>query len=182
MKRALLQNASAFCTIKLSYTASDGSIKRIEQSNNRYRIIFKGEQLQGGSQAEEAYVAFNDPFLGILNSAPIRPLDYDYLRILPPAASRLYELLSYAVFAAFKNGFSTAKLRYSDYCWRAPQKRYLSRQPAQNQMNVAQRPHKRSGYISSVRYERTTDEQRNADWFIHYKPGPRANFSVRPLA
>ena len=174
VKKALYQNASVFCTIKLSYTSREAKTRRIEQSNNRYRVILKGQDLPDGSIAENVYIAFNDPFLEIINNSPTRPLDYDYLKALPPAASRFYELVSFQFFAAFKYGHQEAKIRYSDYCQRAPQNRYFSRQPAQNQMNGSHRHHKRSGYIARLRYTKTTDEEGRPDWFIHYTPGPKA--------
>ena len=46
-----------------------------------------------------------------LNHAPVRPLDYTYLKTLTPTAQRFYELLSYKMFAALKHRLRYAALR-----------------------------------------------------------------------
>lgn len=174
-KTALHQNASTYITVKLSYTAQDGTTHYIEQSNTRYRLIFRGQELPDGTRAETVYIAFNDPFLQIINSSPTRPLDYDYLRQLPPAPQRFYELLSFQMFAAIKNRHLFARLRYSEFCGQAPQTRYYDRRHMQIQMAKIHRLHTESGYITRpVRYDNTTDDDGKPDWFILYTPGPKA--------
>jgi hypothetical protein len=52
----------------------------------------------------------------VLNGAMTRPLDYDYLKSLPPAPQRFYELLSYQMYAALKYDRPRAKITYSAFC------------------------------------------------------------------
>ena len=65
--------------------------------------MFTGETLPDGRTADAVYIVLHDFYREILDHALTRPLDYDYLKDLPPAAQRLYEVMSYALFAALKN-------------------------------------------------------------------------------
>ncbi|MBV8077428.1 MAG: hypothetical protein JO284_13560, partial [Planctomycetaceae bacterium] len=103
VKRALLQNASAFITAKIRYKSADGAARRIEVGDTRYAVVFTGETLPDGRTADAVYIILHDFYREILDHALTRPLDYDYLKDLPPAAQRLYEVVSYALFAALKN-------------------------------------------------------------------------------
>jgi hypothetical protein len=174
VRKALLQNASAFITAKLTYKSNDGRLCRLETGFSRYSVIFTGEQLPDGTKADAVCLILNDPYREVLNNAPVRPLDYDYLRQLPPAAQRFYEILSRKFFAALKFKHPTASLTYSEYCTYSAQRRYFDRQPMQNQMSAIHREHKKFGYIESVRYEPTLDGDDKADWVMHYVPGPKA--------
>ena len=172
IKKALKQNASAFISLKLPKPTENDEY--FEGYNSRYGLAVRGQTLPDGTNAETVYILWNEPFYSILNTTRTRPLDYSYLSTLPPAAQRFYELVSFQIFAALKYGHREAKIRYSDHCQQAPQKRHFSQQPVQVQMNIRHRPHVKSGYIAKVRWQRTTDEQGSPDWFIHYTPGPRA--------
>jgi len=174
VKEALLQNASAAITAKLNYKAKDGGEKWIEATFTRYSVIFTGGSLPGGRKADAVYIILNDPYREILNNAPARPLNYNYLKELPPAAQRFYEILSFNIFAAIKRNQLHAKLLYSEYCTRAPQKRYYDYDHFKKQMYKVRKPHLRSGYIESVSYEATTDSEGNPDWIMKYVPGPKA--------
>ena len=120
------------------------------------------------------YVAFNDPFWEVLNNAPVRPLDRAYMKELPPAAQRFYEIISRKVFAALKNNYPHAKISYSEYCTFSAQLRHYERQPVQDQMAKVIRHHKQFGYITAVKYQPTIDAQNQPDWIMHLTPGPRA--------
>jgi|TARA_B100000315_G_scaffold258114_1_gene309124 hypothetical protein len=174
VKEALLQNASAAITAKLNYKAKDGGEKWLEATFTRYSVIFTGGSLPGGRKSDAVYIILNDPYREILNNAPARPLNYDYLKELPPAAQRFYEIISFNVFAAIKRNQLHAKLLYSQYCTRAPQKRYYDYDHFKKQMYKVRKPHLRSGYIESVSYEATTDSEGNPDWIIKCVPGPKA--------
>ena len=100
----------------------------------------------------------------MLNSAPTRPLDYDYLKELTPGAQRFYELLSYQIFAALRNDRPRAKLLYSYYCTHAPQIRYGEYERVKKQMYKLHAPHKQSDYISAVEFRETTDGEGQPDW------------------
>ena len=120
VKRALHQNASAYITAKIRYKSADGAERRIEVGDTRYGVVFTGETLPDGRTADAVYIILHDFYREILDTALTRPLDYDYLKGLPPAAQRLYEVMSYALFAALKNNRPRARLAYSEFCRLAP--------------------------------------------------------------
>jgi hypothetical protein len=179
VKKALLKNASAFITVKRTYTAKDGREKKIEAAFTRYSLVFTGEKLPDGRAADAVYLVLNDIYRELLNNAQTRPLDYDYLRELSPGAQRLYELLSYQIFAALRNERPRAKMLYSYYCTRAPQTRYLDYDHVKKQMYKLHAPHKKSGYITAIEFRETTDGEGQPDWEMFYTPGRRARAEFR---
>lgn len=174
LKRAFLQNASAFINAKFNYRANDGTERHVEAGVTRYGVIFTGEKLPDGRKADAVYISFNDPFWEVLNNAPVRPLDRAYMKLLPPAAQRFYEIISRKIFAALKNDYARAKISYSEYCTFSAQLRHFERQRVQDQMAKVLRPHKSSGYISAIKYEPTIDSQNQPDWILYLTPGPKA--------
>jgi hypothetical protein len=174
LRRAFLQNASLFITAKFDYRANDGTERHVEAGVTRYGVIFTGEKLPDGRKADAVYITFNDPFWDVLNSAPVRPLDRSYMKQLPPAAQRFYEIVSRKIFAALKNDYSRAKITYSEYCTYSAQLRHFERQRVQDQMAKVIRHHKKFGYITAIKYEPTIDGQNQADWTMYLTPGPRA--------
>ncbi|MCY6494551.1 hypothetical protein [Leptolyngbya sp. GGD] len=175
IKQALLQNASAFITAKLSYRTVSGLERTLEAGFNRYSVIFTGERLPNGRQADAVYVVLSDIFLEILNSVGTRPLDYDYLKALPPSAQRFYELISPQIFAALKHNLPSAKYLYSDWCLFSGTKRYYEWDKAKKQLYRILKPHKESGYFASVSFEATIDGKGDQDWVIVTVPGTRAH-------
>ncbi len=97
VKRALYQNAFAAITAKIRYKAIDGTRKSLEFGTTRYTVVMTGETLPDGRRADAVYILLHDLHREVLDSAPVRPLDYDYIQALPPAPQRLYELLSYSL-------------------------------------------------------------------------------------
>jgi hypothetical protein len=174
IKNALFQNAFAGITAKTQYKLADGTLRTLESGFTRYSIILTGEELPGGRKADAVYIILNDVFMQVINGAMTRPLDYDYLKSLPPAPQRFYELLSYQMYAALKYDRPRAKLTYSELCAHAPQTRHLEWEDVRSQMNKVHKPHKDSGYIIDVKYDETTDRQGNRDWVMCYLPGPKA--------
>lgn len=174
IKRALYQNAFAAITAKVAYRAVDGTKRTIEFGTTRYAVVMTGETLPDGRRADAVYVVLHDLYREVLDTAITRPLDYEYLRSLSPAPQRLYELLSYQVYAALRNGAATARLRYSEFCRYAPLTRYLDHKHMKKQMHKLHAPHRRSGYIAAVAFEATTDRAGQADWMMVYTPGPKA--------
>ena len=120
------------------------------------------------------YIVLHDFYREILDHALTRPLDYDYLKELPPAAQRLYEVVSYAMFAALKNDRPRARLAYSEFCRLAPLTRYFEWEHARKQMAKIHTPHRQAGYFAGVEFEATTDREGRPDWTMMYKPGPKA--------
>lgn len=182
VKRALRQNAFAGITAKISYKTGDNLERTLEADFTRYSVVFTGEELPDGRKADGVFLVLNDIFMQVINGAQTRPLDYDYLRDLPPASQRLYEILSYQMYAAIKNGRPRAKLSYADFCSHAPLTRHLEWLRVRSQMNKLHAPHKKSGYIQSVEFEQTTDQDGKADWNMLYTPGPRARAEFRAFA
>jgi hypothetical protein len=174
VKRSILQNSSAFISAKLTYKGNDGIIRRLAANFTRYSVIFTGEKLPDGRTADGVYLILNDPYREVLNNAPVRPLNYDYLRKLPPTQQRFYEIVSYRIFAGLKYCQDEAKMAYSEYCTYSAQERYFDRARVQKQMYKVHRPHMASGYLKSVRYQETTDTEGKPDWFMYYVPGPKA--------
>jgi hypothetical protein len=181
IKRALHQNAGAYITARRTYKAVNGAERKAEISDTRYGIIFTGEKFPDGSRADAVYLMLHRAYRDILDSAPIRPLDYDYLRELTPGAQRFYELLSYQIFAALKNERPRAKLLYSYYCTRAPQIRYFDYDHVKKQMYKLHAPHKKAGYISAVEFRETRDGESQPDWEMLYTPGRKARAEYRAL-
>jgi len=174
LKKAFLQNVGALITAKLTYKTKEGFERWLEFGGTRYSVVFTREKFPDGRKADATYIIFHDPYWEFLNSAPARPLNYNYLKALPPAAQRFYELISFEIFAAIKHNLPHAKILYSSYCDRAPQQRYYDRHHTQTQMGQLHKPHLQSGYIAEVRYKPTVDDEGKPDWFICYVPGQKA--------
>jgi hypothetical protein len=179
IRRALHQNASAYITAKVRYKTRDGAERRIEIGTTRYTVVMTGKTLPDGRKADAVYLLPHDFFRQVLDSAPTRPLDYGYLRDLPPASQRLYELLSYPLFGALRHGRPEARMRYSEFCTYAPQMRYSTSRLMRQQMERLHTPHRKSGYIAGVEYEPMTDREGRPDWTMIYTPGPKAKAEHR---
>jgi len=182
LKLAFRQNATAAINAKLHYKASDGTEREIDATFTRYSVVFTGEKLPEGKKANAVYLILNDVYFDVLNSAPIRPLDYDYLKALTPAAQRFYEIVSYKMFAAFSFGRPEARLAYSDYCTFAAQARYYDYDHFKKQMYKVHRPHLQSGYLKLASYKSTTDGEGKQDWNMYYVPGSRATAQYHAFA
>jgi hypothetical protein len=175
LHHAFHQNASAYIVAYLRYRGRDGITRTVNTGFTRYSVIFTGEHLPDGTRADAVYLVLNETYRDLLTHAPVRPLDYTYLKALTPMAQRFYELLSYKMFAALKYHHPHATLRYTDYCLLSTQQRYTDALQVQKQMYKVHRPHVAVGYLTKVRYEGTTDATGQPDWLLHYTPGPKAH-------
>ena len=155
IKKSLYQNALAGITAKIRYRQTDGTEQTLEAVFTRYSVILTGEKLPDGRKADAVYIVLNDVYMQVINGAMTRPLDYDYLKSLPPAPQRFYELLSYQMYAALKYDRPRAKLTYSEFCAHAPQTRHFDWERVRSQMTKMHRPHQKSGYIAKVDYPGT---------------------------
>lgn len=173
IKEALLQDAGVLINAKFTYKTKDGGEKHIEIGDTRYAVIFTGEHLPNGDKADATYIQLHDLYREILNSAPTRPLDYEYLKELSPIAQRFYELLSYQMYAAVKHK-RTAKMLYSELCTYAPQTRFFDWEQVRPQMYRLHKPHLKSGYIETVNFEKLRSEDGTLDWLFSYTPGRKA--------
>ena len=174
VKRALRQNAHTVIAVQLTYTDTQGGEHTVAFESTRYGVVFTGECLPDGRTAEMVYIVLNPPYRHVLNHAPTRPLDYDYLQALPPTAQRCYEIISYKIFTALKYRHPHATLLYSDYCTFSAQQRYADYTHVKKQMYKVHHPHLTSGYLRKVSYEVTTDRDDQPDWVMRYIPGPKA--------
>lgn len=174
VKKALRQNAFAGITAKITFRATDGTERSIEADFTRYSVIFTGEKFPSGRKANAVYLILNDVYMRVLNEAQTRPLDYDYLRDLSPAAQRFYELIGFQIYAVLKHERPRAKLLYSDFCLRAPQTRYLDWEHVRKQMYKVHAPHLKSGYLAGVEFQEKLGESGRLDWIMLYTPGRRA--------
>ena len=179
LKNAFSQNAGALITAKLDYTGKDGTTHTIELRSTRYGVIFVGERLPDGTKADAVYLALNPAFREVIRQAKTRPLDYEYLKALPPASQRLYELISYQIFAALKHDNPRAKYLYSDLCKYAPLNRYYEWEKVKKQLYKIHQPHKASGYIKAIEFEQIQDSEGKADWLMWYTPGRKAKHEFR---
>lgn len=174
IKKALRQNAFTGITAKIDYKGRDGSKRRLEADFTRYSVIFTGEKFPDGKKADAIHIIFNELYREVLNHAPVRPLDYTYLKSLTPTAQRFYEIISYRIFPALKYQHSQAKLLYSEYCTFSAQPRYYEYEPFRKQMFKVHKPHLESGYIDQVEYQETIDAEGQRDWLMCYAMGQKA--------
>lgn len=175
IRAALYQSAGAMITAKLTYTSAGGQTRRLEAGFRRYDVIFTGERLPDGQEADAVYIIPGQVYASLLNDVPVRPLDFSYLKMIPsPSAQRWYEVASFKVYAALRNGQNKCWLDYSEYCLASAQKRYYDAVRVQKQMYKIHRPHITSAYINAVSYEPTLDSEGNKDWRIWYEIGDRA--------
>jgi hypothetical protein len=182
IRRALRQNAFAAITAKMTYPTAHGTQKRLEADFTRYGVVLTGEKLPDGRRADAVYVILNEPYREVLNNAPLRPLNYAYLKALPPAAQRFYEVLSYRVYAALASRRPEARISYSDYCAFSAQQRYFDYNHFKKQMYKIHRLHVQSGYLKTVSYAATTDDEGKTDWMMSYVPGPRAEAEFKTFS
>jgi hypothetical protein len=174
IKQALSQNAGATIKAKLHYRDKEGRGRKLEAVFARYSVVFTGDTLPDGTEADGVFVVMNDIYQGFLNQVPFRPLDYNYLRQLPPSASRFYEIVSFRIYTALKYGWPKVSLAYSEYCEATGQRRLGTGTEVSKQMYKLHKPHIQSGYLAKVELEKITDEEGNPDWNLWYFPGPRA--------
>lgn len=179
IKNSLFQNAFAGIRAKTHYRERDGTERTLEAAFTRYSVILTGEKLPNGKKADAVHIVLNDVFMRVIRGAMTRPLDYDYLKDLPPAPQRFYEILSYKMYATLHRDLARAKLTYSDFCSHAPQTRHLEWDRVRIQMAKVHRPHLASGYIAKVDYQSTVDADGQPDWIMLYLPGPKARAEYR---
>ena len=180
IRESLRQNAFAGISACIRYRQRNGRERTLEADFTRYSVVFTGESFPDEDRrADAVYIILNDVFMQVINGAMTRPLDYEYLKELSAGPQRFYELLSYQMFAALKNGRPQARLVYSEFCVYAPQTRYFDSNRVHKQMAKVHAPHKESGYIRAIEFQVTTDAQNKPDWVILYTPGPRARAEYR---
>jgi hypothetical protein len=175
IKMALMQNSTAAINAVLEFKTKEGVVNEIEFVDTKYAVVFTGEKFPDGRKADAVYIILHDIYRDILNSAQTRPLDYAYMKALPPMAQRFYEIISYQIYAALLHQNKACRLRYSEFCKLSTATRYFTYDQVKKQMYKIHKPHLDSGYLEGgIRFEATLDENDKADWWIFYKPGPNA--------
>jgi hypothetical protein len=88
VRKALLQNSGANIDAKIRYTTVDGVEREVTFNDTRYGVLFTGEKFPDGRKADAVYLSLHSFYREVLNNSPVRPLNYDYLKELPPSAQR----------------------------------------------------------------------------------------------
>ena len=180
IRRALMQSASTFIEASIKFRDKEGKENRLEIGGTRYSVILTGKDLPDGRRADAVYIVLNPWFRDLQEKVQVRPLDYNYLSLLPGAAQRLYELLSFPMYGALLNGRPCATLLYSEFCALCPITRHLSYDRMKKQMGKIHAEHHLNRYIiRPVVFEDATPAPKDGkisepDWLMKYKPGPRA--------
>lgn len=174
IKQSLSQNASTTIKAFLLYRDREGKQRKFDSVFHRYSVIFTGETLPDGTEADCVYVLLNEIYQAFLKNVPLRPLDFNYLRQLTPSACRFYEIVSFRIYLALKSGWPKVSITYSEYCEATGQKRLRTGTEVSKQMYKLHKPHLDHGYIAKVEFEKITDAGGELDWNIWYVPGPRA--------
>ena len=173
VRKALLQNVGAIINARITYKGVDKAERTLEAVFSRYSVIFTGEKLPDGRKADCVYLILNEPYAEVLNTAPHRPQDYEYLKGLPPAPQRFYEIVSYQMLPAIKYS-QRAKLPYSEFCLYSTMTRYFEFEKVKKQMYKVHLPHVKASYLAKIEYEATTDDEGRPDWNMFYQPGETA--------
>ena len=139
------------------------------------KIILKGEPLDDGKTATRNYVCFNRDYLDNLNALYVRPLDFDYLRSLKPAAARLYELLGVKFFGHRKH----IQYKYSTLCNLLPLKRQKALSRSRQQLEGAHKELRTTGFLD--RHDWISINGVKNDWYVRYVPGSRFFDEIRAL-
>jgi hypothetical protein len=137
-----------------------------------YDVYFKGSTLPDGTIAQQNYLFLNELYLESLNCRYVKPLDYKYYCSLNnPIAQRLYEILGVKLYGIYNQKQPILRYKYSTLCQLIPIKRQLYYSKAREKLEPAHRKLVSTGFIQEPEWEPTLSK---SDWFIIYKPGPRA--------
>jgi len=186
VKNAIKRNAGSMidCNAVLRKAKKQGGgLEYVNGVFTAYTVYFRGSQLEDGTVVEKVILALSEPFWLAVNALDFtKPLDAQYFKQLGSSApQRWYTLVSTDIFVTLNKRLPEARRRYSNYCIFHPQKRYKAFSDMKRQMNKLHQKHLDNGYIESVHYEQTRDEQGIVDWLIFYKPGQKARDEYNKL-
>ncbi len=146
------------------------------------RVIFKGEKLDSGEIADNNYIFLNSWYLDNINNRYVKPIDYNYYRLLKtPIATRLYELLSVKFYGlGRKEGF--IRYKYSTLSDLLPviRQKYLS--DAKGILDPAHKKLKETEFLAGYTWEdipSSQSRQKEKDWYILYYPGKRVKEEIK---
>ena len=143
------------------------------------RVVFKEQTLPNGEIADTNYLFLNQWYLDSINAFYVRPIDFDYLRVLQSdIAGRLYELLSLKFYGVISNNRPYWKVEYNELCDLLPitPQRYVSL--AKRCITPAHEELIHTRFFSKVVWD-TTDK---SHWYIFYYPGKKAIEEIKPKA
>jgi len=143
------------------------------------RVIFKGRTLPNGEIADTNYLYLNSWYLDNINANYVKPMDWEYCRLLEnPISQRLYELLSVKFYGLLSRGGRVLSYKYSTLCSLLPivQQKYLSLakkilEPSHEKLNE-------TNFLADWHWEETTRGAEN-DWLIKYYPGKRIKDEIK---
>ena len=178
IKKALYQNASAYIDGEAPIRLADGgrrNLKRVLPAT----ASFSPARNYPTAGRPTRFTSSSTMFSCRSSTAPRPGPSITTTSKTYPRPQRLYEILSYRMYAALKNGRPRAKLSYGEFCTHAPLTRHDEWLRVRTQMNKLHAPHKKSGYIASVEFEQTSDRDGKPDWLMLYTPGPKARAEFR---
>jgi len=155
----------------------------IEDAFHLYdRVVFKGNKMPNGEIADTNYLFLNSWYLDNINARYVKPVDWDYYRLLQtPIASRLYELLSVKFYGLSKKE-KYIRYKYSTLCNLLPvsQQKHLSN--ARKVLDPAHQKLKETEFLADYSWEDISSTQSHPkakDWYILYYPGKRAKNEIK---
>jgi hypothetical protein len=135
------------------------------------RVVFSGEKLPNGEEAEKNYLYLNSWLLENLNKYYVRPLDYEYYKSLESELSkRLYELLGVKFYGLINNGKPYLRYKYENLCKLLPLKKqdYLSK--AKQIFAPAHEELKSKNFLEKACW----DDRSSNGTYLTYYPGIKA--------
>jgi plasmid replication initiation protein len=137
------------------------------------RCVYQGEELPSGRIAERNHLYLHPLYLESINARYVKPLDYEYYKSLErPLAKRLYELLGYKFYGAFKNGSDTLIYNYSTLCQLLPMKPQPYLSLAKRCLDPAHEELIKTEFLARVLWK---------SWKIYYLAGPKAAWEIQAL-
>ena len=143
------------------------------------RVVFKGAKLPDGRIADTNYLFLNSWYLDNINAHYVKPVDWNYYKILEtPTSQRLYELLSVKFYGLIRKGGKFISYKYSTLCSLLPitQQRHMSK--AKQVLDPTHHKLKETGFLEGWDWEELPQEGKEKDWLIRYYPGRRAKEEI----
>lgn len=179
VKQAIRANQAAVIETDkaIRFINERGEVEHLSGQFNAYNVYIRGDHLPDGDEAKKVVLELSIPFWQALNCQDFsKPLDGQYFKQLAkPGAQRWYTLVSTDMFVALNKNLPYAKVRYSEYCKFHPQKQHTEFKRMQTQMTNLHKKHIELEYIEPPQYQKINTEQGINDWWILYKPGPKAH-------